>query len=144
MRQDLIVAKSIIINTSVIKVWNVLTKPELIKEFLFGTETITTWKIGSEVIFQGEYNGIKYKDHGIVLENIENEKLSYSYWSNFSGLEDKPENYSIIIYSFKRINNNETEFTWTQQGYSSEENYQHSKSGIDELLNTIKNIAERV
>jgi uncharacterized protein YndB with AHSA1/START domain len=143
MIQDLIVTQSININASVLKVWNVLTKPELIKEFLFGTETVTNWAKGSEIIFQGEYNGIKYKDHGVILENIKYEKLSYSYWSNFSGLEDKPENYSIITYSLKIISNNETEFTWTQQGFSTEENYKHSKNGMNDLLKIIKNIAER-
>jgi uncharacterized protein YndB with AHSA1/START domain len=143
MRQDLIVSKSVNINTSATKLWNVLTNPELIREFLYGTETVTTWKKGSDVVFQGEYNGQKYSDHGKVLENITNEKLSYSYWTGFSGLEDKPENYSIIFYELKKLSNEETEFTWTQQGYSTEENYEHSKNGMDELLKTVKTIAER-
>jgi uncharacterized protein YndB with AHSA1/START domain len=143
MRQDLIVSKSIVIKATPDKVWNVLTNPELIKEYLYGTETVTTWKKGAEVVFQGEYNGHKYKDHGTVLENIENEKLSYSYWSGFSGLEDKPENYSKIIYCLTKVGNNETEFIWTQQGYSTEENYKHSLDGMNDLLNAIKKIAER-
>jgi uncharacterized protein YndB with AHSA1/START domain len=143
MRQDLIVSKSIVINASASKVWNVLTNPELIKEFLYGTETLTTWERGSEVVFQGEYNGQKYRDHGKVLENIENEKMIYSYWTGFSGLDDKPENYSTIAYELKKISNDETEFTWTQKSYSTIENYEHSKNGMDELLKMIKKIAER-
>ncbi len=126
MRQDLSVSRSINIKATPNKVWEVLTIPELIKEYLYGTETVTTWKMGSEVIFQGEYNGQKYRDHGIILENIINEKLSYSYWSGFSGLEDKPDNYSTIIYLLKKITNEETELTWVQQGFSTEENYNHS------------------
>ena len=143
MRQDLSVSRSINIKATPNKVWEVLTIPELIKEYLYGTETVTTWKMGSEVIFQGEYNGQKYRDHGIILENIINEKLSYSYWSGFSGLEDKPDNYSTIIYLLKKITNEETELTWVQQGFSTEENYNHSLSSTDSLLNEIKKIAER-
>ena len=78
----------------------------------------------------------------MVLENIINDKLSYSYWTGFSGLEDKPENYSIITYELKKTGD-ETSLTWTQQGYSTEENYKHSLEGIGNLLNEIKKITER-
>ena len=143
MRQDLILSKSIIVNASPGQVWNVLTNPDLIKEYLFGTETVTNWEKGSEIVFQGEFNGQKYKDHGTILENISHERLLYSYWSVFSGLEDKPGNYSTIRYELTKKGNGETKFTWTQQGYSTEENYNHSLSGIDHLLSEIKRIAER-
>lgn len=143
MRNDLIVSKSIIINTSIEKIWDVLINPEQIKEYLFGTETVTSWKIGESVVFKGNYNGHEYQDHGTVLENIQFEKLSYSYWSGFSGLEDKPENYSIVTYELKKVETNKVEFTWTQKGYAAEENYKHSLDGMAALLKTIKDIAER-
>ena len=53
MRNDLIVSKSIIVNANNDKVWKALTNPEIIKEYLYGTETLTDWKVGSEIIFQG-------------------------------------------------------------------------------------------
>lgn len=143
MRQDLSLSKNITINASPSKVWEVLTTPELIKEFLYGTETITDWKVGSEIIFQGEYNGHSYRDHGKIVENIPNEKLTYSYWSGFSGLEDSPENYMTITYSFSLLDNGNTDFTWSQKGFASEEGLNHSKEGMDALLNQIKIIAER-
>ncbi len=34
-----------------------MTNPEKIKIYLFGTETGTDWKIGSSIIFKGEYDG---------------------------------------------------------------------------------------
>ena len=66
MRQDLIVSQSVDVKAEPEQVWNALTNPEIIKEYLFGTETITDWKVGSEIIFQGEYEGHKYRDHGII------------------------------------------------------------------------------
>lgn len=143
MRQDLIVSHSVEIKAEPKQVWNALTNPEIIKEYLFGTETITDWKVGSEIIFQGEYEGHKYRDKGIVRENIPNQLLSYSYWSGFSGLEDKPENYSLITYTIEK-NGNSTKFTWTQKGFATEEGYQHSKSGMEAFLQQIKDIVERV
>ena len=143
MNHELIVSKSIEINASPAKVWEVLTNPEIIKEYLYGTETITNWKPGSEIIFQGEYQGQNYKDKGIVRENIVNEKLSYHYWSGFSEMEDKPENYSLITYSLLKKENS-TVFTWTQKGFANEEGYKHSESGMDEFIGKIKVIAEKL
>ena len=88
-----------------------LTNPEIIKEYLFGTETITDWKPGSEIIFKREYQGQGCRDRGIVQENILHEKISYTYWSAFTGKEDKPENYSLVILSLKKMDDNHTEFS---------------------------------
>ena len=143
MRKDLIVSKSVIINADSNRIWKTLTDPEIIKEYLFGTETLTDWKEGSEIIFQGEYEGKKYRDHGIILKNIDKSKISYSYWSGFSGLEDKPENYSVITYSLNPVNENSVEFTWTQQGFADEDAYKHSESGMQEFIERIKIMAER-
>ena len=144
MRHDLIVSQSIDVNASLSKVWNALTNPEIIKEYLFGTETITDWKVGSEIVFQGEYNGQKYRDHGVILTNELNKEISYSYWSGFSGLEDKPENYSTVIYALDKINDSKTTFTWTQKGYRNEEGQKHSQEGMPPFLEQIKGIMERV
>jgi len=143
MRHDLIVSKSIDINAPVAKVWDALTNPAIIKEYLFGTETITDWKPGSEIIFQGEYQGHKYRDKGIVKENILNKRISYSYWSGFSGLEDKPENYSLVSYDVVSKGNDQTQLTWTQKGYPDEERQKHSESGMDVFLKSIKEVVEK-
>ena len=143
MNHDLIVSKSVIIHTEPSKIWNALTDPQIIKEYLFGTETITDWEVGSEIIFQGEYEGHKYSDHGVIKENIPNKKISYSYWSGFSGLEDKPENYSTVTYLLTDAGENQTNLTWTQKGYANIEGHEHSEAGMDEFLGSIKNIIER-
>jgi uncharacterized protein YndB with AHSA1/START domain len=143
MRNDLVVSKSVVINAPAAKVWEALTTPEIIKEYLFGTETITDWKPGSEVIFQGEYQGHKYRDKGLVVENITNKVLSYRYWSGFSGLEDKPENYSLVTYTLAADGDKQTKLTWTQAGFANEEGHKHSESGMDAFLQSIKTIVER-
>ena len=143
MNHNLSVSESVIINADVKKVWDALTNPTKIKDYLYGTETVTDWKVGSPIIFQGEYQGHKYKDHGMIVENKTNELLSYSYWSGFTGLEDKLENYSTVTYTLKVIDANSTEFTWTQKGFKDETGYNHSKSGMTEFLKSVKTVAER-
>ena len=142
MNRDLKVSKSIEINADRESVWEVLTNPEKIKIYLFGTETITDWKVGSPIIFQGDYEGQQYQDKGNVLANVVNETLQYGYWSGFSGLEDIPENYSIITYQIDEVSDGKVRFTWTQEGYGSEEGRKHSEDGMDGLLQQIKEVVE--
>ncbi|MBL7830612.1 MAG: SRPBCC domain-containing protein [Saprospiraceae bacterium] len=143
MNHDLKVSKSILISAPVGRVWEVLTKPEIIKEYLYGTNTITDWKPGSSIVFQGEYNGQTYRDHGEIIENSLHELISYSYWSGFSGLEDTPDNYSKISYLLETMNDNHTKLTWTQEGFSNEEGQKHSEAGMDDFLKQIRSIAEK-
>ena len=143
MNHQLKVSKAVIINAPLAKVWDGLTNPESIKEYLFGTETITDWKEGSPIVFQGEYQGQSYKDKGIVQKNILNQELSYLYWTAFSGLEDTPDNYSLITYSLKDMGNSITELIWAQEGFANEDGYNHSVNGMDAFLESVKAIIER-
>ncbi|HNS12146.1 MAG TPA: SRPBCC domain-containing protein [Bacteroidia bacterium] len=144
MDQNLIQSHSIEINTSIEKVWHALTEPKIIAQYLHGTETITDWKVGSKITFQGEYEGTKYHDGGVIKEIIPNKKLSYTYWSSFTGLEDKPENYSLVTYDVEAIDSNKTKFTWTTKGYSGEKEYEASKSSMPKFLENIKSIVESI
>ncbi len=143
MLLDLTVSKSIEINASPEKVWEGLTNPDIIKQYLFGTETITDWKPGSDIIFQGEYKGTKYKDKGVVLENVLHKLIRYKYWSGFSGVEDKPENYNDVIYTLQTADAKTSTFTWTQKGFATEEGYKHSLAGMDDFLKLLKEEIEK-
>lgn len=143
MNHELSVSQSVIVNADVKKVWEALTDPTIIKDYLFGTETVTDWKVGNPVIFQGEYQGQKYKDKGVILEFNPMKTISYSYWSGFTGLDDKPENYSTVSYLVQSIDANKTQFTWTQKGFANEDGYKHSKDGMTDFLKGIKAVMER-
>ena len=64
------VEKTITIKADNLKVWEGLTNPHIIKQYMFGTETICNWKEGSEIIFQGNYEGNTYKDKGIIQKSF--------------------------------------------------------------------------
>ena len=124
------------VNAPVEKVWDALTNPEIIKQYFFGTELLTNWEVGSDIVFQGEWEGQKYKDPGKVLEYSHNEKLAYSYLSNWSGKEDKPENYLWVCYEVKPIDNG-TELTISQTNYD-EERAKHSETNWASLIDGMK------
>ena len=88
-----------------------LTDPEKIKIYLFGTETITDWNVGSPISFQGNYEGQTCHDKGNVLEVEKNKILKYNYWSSFSGLKDQLENYAVVTYKLEQKNTGQTVFT---------------------------------
>jgi len=49
------------------KVWDAITKPDLIKQYLFGTDVISDWKVGSPIIYKGEWEGKAFEDKGKIL-----------------------------------------------------------------------------
>ena len=83
-----------IINAPASKVWEALTKPNLIKQYLYGTEVTTDWQVGSPITYRGEWEVKTYEDKGKILQ-VEPERLLVStFWSSLAGLPDSPENYN--------------------------------------------------
>jgi uncharacterized protein YndB with AHSA1/START domain len=122
------------------KVWDALTNPEIVKQYFFGTELVSDWKVGSQIVFQGEWEGQKYIDRGEILEFARNEKVAYSYLSSWSGKEDKPENYLWICYEVKQLESG-TELTISQTNYD-EERAKHSEGNWASIINEMKKIVE--
>mgnify|MGYP001432745753 FL=1 len=141
MKKDLSVRKTVKINVNASKVWDAITNPKMIKKYLFGTQVITSWKIDSEIIFQGNWEGKKFRDKGIIIK-MEIEKLfQYTYWSVFSGLEDKEENYSLVTFELSG-DDKITKLTVSQKGFANKSSQEHSDKGWSIVLKKIKEILE--
>ncbi|HKR06371.1 MAG TPA: SRPBCC family protein, partial [Bacteroidia bacterium] len=122
------------IHAPVSQVWDALTKPEIIKQYFFGTNAKSDWKPGSPLTFTGEWKGKTYEDKGTVLEAEPCKLLQYTYWSSMSGIEDKPENYVIVTFELKEENDN-TILTLTQQNIPDEKTKEHSEENWRTVLN---------
>ena len=90
--------KSVTIDAPKADVWDALTRPEKVKQYMHGTEMSTDWKEGSPISWKGEWKGKSYEDKGQVLEVQPQRRLSYTHWSPMGGSEDKPENYHTVTY----------------------------------------------
>jgi uncharacterized protein YndB with AHSA1/START domain len=133
MKKQFIAIADISIHAPAAKVWEALTKPELIKQYLFGTEVTTDWQVGSPITYKGEWKGKAYKDKGKVLQ-IEPEKLLVStFWSSLSGLPDVPENYKTVTYKLS-AKGGITRLTLTQDNNDTEEEANHSKANWNMVL----------
>ncbi|MBP6432207.1 MAG: SRPBCC domain-containing protein [Ferruginibacter sp.] len=86
------------INASTQKVWDIITKPEFVKLWQYGSNLLTTWEVGSDIKFRTEWEDKVFEQWGKVLEVRPNEIVKYSLFAPRPGLEDKPENYFIMSY----------------------------------------------
>jgi len=112
--------KTVTIDAPKAKVWDALTNPENVKEYMHGTNMSTDWKMGSPITWKGEWKGQSYEDKGTVLE-VEPEKLlKNTHWSPMGGGEDKPENYHTVTYELKDAGG-KTILTLTQDNNATQE-----------------------
>jgi uncharacterized protein YndB with AHSA1/START domain len=141
MKDQFIAKTSITISAPASRVWEALTQPELIQQYLFGTQVTTDWNVGSAITYRGEWEGKAYEDKGEILQ-IEPEKLFVStYWSAFSGLPDVPENYKTVRYELTGSADN-TILTVTQDNNASQAEAEHSQQNWITVLEGLKKILE--
>ncbi len=142
MDKRLVLKKRVSINASTSKVWEALVTPKWIKQYLFGTNTISDWKVGSPIVFTGTWEGTEYKDKGTILKFEKEKMLQYDYWSGFSGLPDVPENYSIITFELSS-HAGQTTLSLTQNNFVDEKSLEHSGKNWEGVLGAMKGLIEK-
>jgi uncharacterized protein YndB with AHSA1/START domain len=81
------------------RVWQALTDPAEIAGYMQGSKVETDWQVGSEITWNGEYDGRPYQDKGEVLTYDEPSVLSVTHYSPLMGADDVPENYHTLVYT---------------------------------------------
>jgi uncharacterized protein YndB with AHSA1/START domain len=142
MAKGLTAKSSVHVNAPVTEVWEALTTPELIKQYLFGTEAISDWKEGSEIIYKGEWEGKSYEDKGVIKKIVPEKILQSTYWSSMSGTEDSPENYVLVTYELHPADGG-TDLVVTQDNCKTEESRQHSEQNWNKVLSGLKKVVEQ-
>ncbi|HEX7595870.1 MAG TPA: SRPBCC family protein [Gemmatimonadaceae bacterium] len=101
------------VNAPPAAVWKALTNASSLKQFFFGSDIVTDWRIGSPIRFRGNWKGKPYEDKGTIQSFDVDRRLVFTHWSPLSKLEDKPENYHIVSFDL-RPTNGSTEVVLTQ------------------------------
>lgn len=130
-----------LINAPASKVWDALTKPELIKQYLFDTEVITDWKVGNPIIHKGEWEGKAFEDKGKILKFDPERTVVSTHWSPLSGMPDVPENYHTVTYQLSE-KEGKTEITITQDKNATQEKADHSTKNWNTVLDGMKKMLE--
>ncbi|HEU5364658.1 MAG TPA: SRPBCC domain-containing protein [Hanamia sp.] len=118
MDKQLFIKNAIDIDAPASKIWNVLVNPEETKKYMFGCETISDWKPGSDLLWQANYEGkgtVFVK--GKIIEIEPQKFLSYTTIDPNSYIADIPQNYLTVTYQLQEENGT-TNLMVTQGDYS--------------------------
>jgi uncharacterized protein YndB with AHSA1/START domain len=145
----LIVKSEILINAPAAKVWDALTKPEQTKKYMFGCETVSDWKAGSELLWRGSYEGKEMVFvKGRIVEIKSPSLLKYTVIDPNASYSDIPENHLNVTYEVT-AEGNQTRLVVTQDGFEGaaegEKRYKdtyNNGEGWNPILVQIKKIAE--
>ncbi len=129
-------------NAPIEKVWHGLTDPAIVKQYFFGTDLKSDFKVGSPITFSGEWDGKTYEDGGIILEIDAPKLLKYTYWSSMSGTENKPENYNDITYELAEVDG-VTTLIITQDGVKTQAAAEHSEQNWTYVFDGLKEILKK-
>jgi uncharacterized protein YndB with AHSA1/START domain len=137
------VIKQIAINAPVAEVWNALTDPDMVRQYLFGANIKSEWKEGASITYWGTWQGKEYKDKGVILDIERNKLLRHTHWSSLSGKPDIPANYYKVTYEVEPEGNDKTMLTITQEGTMTKESAEHSGKNWEQVLKQLKNVVEK-
>lgn len=141
METNITLKKKIKIESPISEVWKALTDLLKLEQAMFGCNVITNWEVGSKILFKGSWEGNEFIDKGTIIDFEEGKSYTYDYWSNFSGLPDSPENYSIIKFQLDEVDNG-TILYLVQSNFATQSMYQHSEKNWDIALNSMKELVE--
>ena len=139
MNNKFVAKAAITIDAPVSRVWDALTKPDLVKQYLFGTKVTTDWRVGSPITYEGVWEGKAYKDKGQILQVESGKLLVSTFWSALSGLPDIPENYQTVRYELSAEGNG-TRVTITQDNNATQEEADHSTQNWNMVLDGMKKV----
>ena len=123
---DPIIHKTITIHAQPAKVWEAITQPALLRQWMSETpiEIITTWEVGEPISIQGDWCHSRFENEGVVLQFEPERILEYSHLSSLSRLPDQVENYSVIRFALTPLEDG-TELTITLSNFPTEVIYKH-------------------
>lgn len=141
MVKHLIAKASVTIDASPQKVWKGLVTPEAIKQYMFGADVETDWKVGSDIKWKGEMKGEKFEDKGKILKFEPEKTLAYTHFSPMMGKEDVPENYHTVTITLAG-DNGLTTVNLSQDNNSNDEARGESERNWGVMLEGLKKCVE--
>jgi uncharacterized protein YndB with AHSA1/START domain len=145
--KELTVRESIEIEAPMAKVWEVLTQPEYTRQYMFGCEAVTDWKVGSSLDWQGTYEGKTMTFVSGKIISIEpGQSLVYTTFDPNANYKDLPENHVRVTYRLTPkgkgvlLEISQGDFSKVE---NAEKRYTETASGWPMVLQNVKAIAEK-
>jgi len=134
--------QTLFINAPASKVWEWLTKPECIKQWCMGIEVSCDWQKGSEYRSRFTYEGVECWEKGVILEAEHERYVELSFITSWDGLEDKPENYSMISQRLVPKDGGTELIIVTDSAIKTEEKRLQEEQGWQQILPNLKELIE--
>jgi uncharacterized protein YndB with AHSA1/START domain len=138
------IEQTILIKAPVLMVWDTLTNPDLMKQWMgepeMQIEVITDWQTGSPIIIKG-FHHIQFENKGRILQFKPGAVLQYDYISSISRLADLPENYTNIEFVLSPLEQ-ETAVTLTLSNFPTEAIFRHVNFYWRTTIHIMKKLAE--
>jgi uncharacterized protein YndB with AHSA1/START domain len=112
-------------------VWRTLVDPDA--RFFLGATITSTYEVGDPIVFEGEFQGKAFRDHGTVEEVDPPRLLRYSHFSPLSGQPDVPESYHHLTFTLDE-SDGATTVTLVQDNAASAEEAEHSSGMYQQML----------
>jgi len=135
------IRKTVNLNAPVSLVWNALTDPEWVKQYLLGAKVVSDWVVGSKIVYSGSFNGIDFRDEGETTILETDKQFQYTYWGANHGTEKVKANHVILTYLLSKTDSG-TQLTVTQENYRSKEIAEGMNPIGDLIFANLKNLVE--
>jgi len=97
------IVKTIVIEAAPAEVWQVLTTPAMIRQWMSDEELTVRLEghAGGAIVIRGLLHGMRFENHGTVRAFEPERLFSYSYWSTLSAsrLADALENHTLVSFA---------------------------------------------
>ena len=140
--KDHVAVAQVQIDATPARVWDALTDPSEIEQYMFGSKVVTSWEPGSRIVWKGEYEGKSYEDHGEILEVEREKRLVMTHFSPLHGKEDAPENYHTLAYELEAVDEG-TRVQLSQDNNESTEAAEQSQGNWEKMLQGLKSVVEQ-
>ncbi len=124
------------------KVWRALTVPDLVKQWQYGSDLLTTWEVGTPIVFRNEWDGQVFEQKGTVLEFVPESRVKYSLFFSHGTLQDTSENYFFMIYELTESNGVTSVLVRQEDPRPSIPNEETSEDKGPDVLSFLKELVE--
>ena len=144
----MMIKKEVQFNSAKEKIWDLLTNPVMTKEYMFGCEVISDWKVGSPILWRGQTEDGKEIIYvkGNIIEFEKGSKVTFTMFDPNMKLDDIPENYLNLTYELEE-KDNKTILKLSQGNFASvadgKKRYEESLKGWEMIIPIMKQITER-
>jgi uncharacterized protein YndB with AHSA1/START domain len=123
------------------RVWDALTNPDAIRQYMMGATVTSDWQVGSPISWKGEYQGKSFEDRGRIQRLEPGRLIEYTHYSPLSGEPDVPDSYHVVTVTLEP-DGDRTRVELSQTNNPTDESRAHAERNWSQMLAGMKRVAE--